>query len=88
VSDLRTLVGELFVDEYEIGEELGGGGMSRLFLAWDIVLKRGDAARATSLLRRALGEGFRPSVNGYHLAPEFAKFRGQGPFAPLIRLIE
>ncbi|MBA3578766.1 MAG: serine/threonine protein kinase [Gemmatimonadaceae bacterium] len=40
MSDLRTLVGELFVDEYEIGEELGGGGMSRLFLARDIVLKR------------------------------------------------
>ncbi|MEO7647734.1 MAG: serine/threonine-protein kinase [Gemmatimonadaceae bacterium] len=40
MSDLRTLVGELFADEYEIGEELGGGGMSRLFLARDVVLKR------------------------------------------------
>jgi eukaryotic-like serine/threonine-protein kinase len=40
VSDLRTLVGELFAGEYEVGEELGGGGMSRLFLARDVVLKR------------------------------------------------
>ncbi|HUR92331.1 MAG TPA: serine/threonine-protein kinase, partial [Gemmatimonadaceae bacterium] len=40
MTDLRAQVGELFANEYEIGEELGGGGMSRLFLARDIVLKR------------------------------------------------
>ena len=40
MSDLRQLVGELFANEYEITEELGGGGMSRLFLARDVVLKR------------------------------------------------
>ena len=40
MSDLRALVSELFANEYEVGEELGGGGMSRLFLARDIVLKR------------------------------------------------
>ena len=40
MTDLHALVGELFANEYEIGEELGGGGMSRLFLARDIVLKR------------------------------------------------
>ena len=40
MSDLRDLVGELFVNEYEIEEEIGGGGMSRLFLARDVVLKR------------------------------------------------
>lgn len=40
MSDLRTLVSELFVGEYEVIEELGGGGMSRLFRARDLVLKR------------------------------------------------
>ncbi len=40
VSDLRELVGEMFANEYEVEEEIGGGGMSRLFLARDIVLKR------------------------------------------------
>lgn len=40
MSDLRDLVGELFANEYEMAEEIGGGGMSRLFLARDVVLKR------------------------------------------------
>ena len=40
MTDLRVLVGELFATEYEVQEEIGGGGMSRLFLARDIVLKR------------------------------------------------
>ena len=53
-----------------------------------IAAAEGEAVRAASLLRRALGEGFRPNIGIYHLIPEFAKFRGQGPFAPLLRLIE
>ncbi len=58
------------------------------FARAQIAAAAGDTARTASLLRRALGEGYRPSVISYHLIPEFAKFRGQGPFASLIRLIE
>ena len=53
-----------------------------------IAAAAGDTARAASLLRRAFGEGFRPSFTIYHTIPEFAKFRGQGPFAAFVRLIE
>ena len=63
-----------------------GGGVS--FARSQIAAVAGDTARAAAHFRRALGEGLRPSVIGLHSVPEFAKFRGQGAFAPLTRLID
>ena len=38
--DLREQLGQAVSGAYQIGEELGGGGMSRVFLADDIALGR------------------------------------------------
>lgn len=68
------------------GSPSAGGNVS--FTRAQIAAIAGDTARAASLLRRAFSEGFRRSWIGFHSVPEFARFRGLGPFAPLVKLID